>query len=80
LREIAAPAGHTSVVTVLDRYGYVLPGTEAPVNDAPDAVSLGARDRRAMNGPGREAATSPEVADQDFLVGDRGLEPRTSAV
>jgi integrase len=36
--EVAARAGHTSTVTVLDRYGHLLPGTEERVNDALDAM------------------------------------------
>jgi integrase len=36
--EIAARAGHTSVVTVLDRYGHLLPGCEQRVNEALDAM------------------------------------------
>lgn len=38
-KEIAARAGHTSVVTVLDRYGHLLPGTEDRVNDALDVLA-----------------------------------------
>jgi integrase len=38
-REIAARAGHSSVVTVLDRYGHLLPGSEDKVNDALDAMA-----------------------------------------
>jgi integrase len=37
-KEIATRAGHTSVVTVLDRYGHLLPGYEDRVNDALDAM------------------------------------------
>jgi integrase len=40
-REIATRAGHTSVVTVLDRYGHLLPGVEDRVNDALDALARG---------------------------------------
>jgi integrase len=40
--EIAARAGHTSVVTVLDRYGHLLPGTEDRVTDALDALARSA--------------------------------------
>jgi integrase len=39
--EIAARAGHASVVTVLDRYGHLLPGTEDRVNTALDALAAG---------------------------------------
>jgi integrase len=38
-KEIAARAGHTSVVTVLDRYGHLLPGHEEKVNDALDEMA-----------------------------------------
>jgi integrase len=39
-KEIAARvAGHTSVVTVLDRYGHLLPGSEDRVDDALDAIA-----------------------------------------
>lgn len=37
-KEVAARAGHASVVTVLDRYGHLLPGTEERVTDALDAM------------------------------------------
>lgn len=40
--EVAARAGHTSVVTVLDRYGHLLPGTQERVTDALDALARGA--------------------------------------
>jgi integrase len=42
-KEIAARAGHTSVVTVLDRYGHLLPGHEDKVNDALDEMAREAR-------------------------------------
>jgi integrase len=38
-KEIAARAGHTSVVTVLDRYGHLLPGSEDRVNAALDVLA-----------------------------------------
>lgn len=38
-KEVAARAGHTSVVTVLDRYGHLLPGTSERVNEALDALA-----------------------------------------
>lgn len=41
-KEIAARAGHASVVTVLDRYGHLLPGTEERVTDALDEMLRGA--------------------------------------
>lgn len=40
--EVAGRAGHSSVVTVLDRYGHLLPGHEDAVNDALDAMAHGA--------------------------------------
>jgi len=42
--EIAARAGHRSVVTVLDRYGHLLPSTEDKVTDALDARARAAVD------------------------------------
>jgi integrase len=44
-KEIAARAGHSSVVTVLDRYGRLLPGSEDRVNSALDALAEGATTR-----------------------------------
>jgi len=38
-KEIGARAGHPSVVTVLDRYGHLLPGSEDKVNAALDAIA-----------------------------------------
>jgi hypothetical protein len=38
-RQTAARAGHTRVVTVLDRYGHLLPGSEDRVNDAHDVLA-----------------------------------------
>jgi integrase len=43
-REIAVRAGHTSVVTVLDRYGHLFPDAEERVNDALDRLAAGAKD------------------------------------
>jgi hypothetical protein len=42
-KEVAARAGHTSVVTVLDRYGHLLPGSEERVTDALEAMAQAAR-------------------------------------
>jgi integrase len=39
--EIAKRAGHASVVTVLDRYGHLLPGSAQRVNDALDRLAEG---------------------------------------
>ena len=54
--QIAAWAGHASVVTVLDRYGHLLPGHADRVNDALDAMADAARPTplaavRAMDAP-----------------------------
>jgi integrase len=42
-KEVAARAGHTSVVTVLDRYGHLLPGSEERVTDALEAMAQAAK-------------------------------------
>ncbi len=42
-KAVAARAGHSSVVTVLDRYGHLLPGHEEMVDDALDAMAEAAR-------------------------------------
>ena len=47
--EIARRAGHRSVVTVLDRYGHLLPGVESRVTDALDEM-------------GRRAAVRPTAS------------------
>jgi hypothetical protein len=44
-KEIASRAGRSSVVTVLDRYGHLLPGTEEKGTDALDALAEAARSR-----------------------------------
>ena len=41
-KEVAARAGHTSVVTVFDRYGHLLPGHEDQVTDALDVMATAA--------------------------------------
>jgi integrase len=41
--EVAARAGHTSTVTVLDRYGHLLPGQGERVTDALDAMARDAQ-------------------------------------
>jgi integrase len=48
-REIASRAGHSSVVTVLDRYGHLLPGSEDKVNDALDAMASGVADTASIS-------------------------------
>jgi integrase len=40
--EIAARAGHASVVTVLDRYGHLLPGSDQRVTEALEVLARGA--------------------------------------
>ena len=37
-KAVATWAGHSSVSTVFDRYGHLMPGTEDPVMDALDAM------------------------------------------
>ena len=49
-KEIAVRAGHTSVVTVLDRYGHLLPSTEDHVTDALDEMAVSAAQRHAERG------------------------------
>ncbi len=39
-KEVCARAGHTSAVTVLDRYGHLLPGGEEKVTDALEIMLL----------------------------------------
>ena len=50
-KEIAVRAGHSSVVTVLDRYGHLLPSTEERVTDALDALHLGASQNDQRSAP-----------------------------
>lgn len=52
-REIANRAGHTSVVTVLDRYGHLLPGSEDRVNAALDHLAAQSPGPRAGTGTDR---------------------------
>ena len=47
--EIARRAGHRSVVTVLDRYGHLLPGVESRVTDALDEMGRRAAARPAAS-------------------------------
>ena len=46
-KEIARRAGHASVVTVLDRYGHLLPGEEDRVTDSLDLMAQAAAARPA---------------------------------
>jgi integrase len=39
--EVAARAGHRSVITVLDRYGHLLPARRDDVTDALDRMARG---------------------------------------
>jgi integrase len=45
--EVARRAGHSSVVTVLDRYGHLLPRDDDPVTDALDELAAGAKPKRS---------------------------------
>ena len=56
-KEVAARAGHSSVVTVLDRYGHLLPGTEERVTNVLDAM---AREAEA----GLETATVTDLRER----------------
>jgi integrase len=64
-KEVASRAGHSSVVTVLDRYGHLLPGSEDRVNDALDALAA--------------AVPSPKPTAQ-IVVLPRGLVTRCVSV
>ena len=66
-KEIATRAGHTSIVTVLDRYGHLLPGHEDKVNDALDAMASDARTTLRIV---RDDAPIAEIAR-----GTRGMNP-----
>ena len=44
--EVAARAGHASTVTVLDRYGHLLPSTSVAVTSALDAMARAAHAER----------------------------------
>lgn len=48
--EVAARAGHRSVVTVLDRYGHLFPNTEQRLNEQLDALYSAAVDDAADRG------------------------------
>jgi len=68
--EIARRAGHTSVVTVLDRYGHLLPKEEDTVTERLDAMARAGAEEAARDastatvtssvpaerGPGRDRA------------------------
>lgn len=69
-KEIAARAGHTSVVTVLDRYGHLLPGHEDQVNDALDAMAADARPAPMATVHGADMARARRIAE-----GRTGSEP-----
>lgn len=60
-KDIATRAGHSSVVTVLDRYGHLLPGHEEPVNDALDAMFRAA----SPNETGLNRAHSAHILEFD---------------
>ncbi len=73
-KETAARAGHASVVTVLDRYGHLLPGHEHAVNDALDALADAAEQNptahvRALNARKKvgEAENAEGQAEENAL-------------
>jgi integrase len=51
-KQVATWAGHTSVAVVLDRYGHLFPGHEAPVLDRLDGIAR----RRGKDGGGQPNA------------------------
>jgi integrase len=66
--EVARRAGHTSVVTVLDRYGHLLPKSEDEVTDRLDAMG-------GAVGPGtaaRNLAELPRNAGQRLRIASGG--------
>jgi integrase len=86
-KEVAARAGHTSVVTVLDRYGHLLPGSEERLNDALDALACEASGDGLVTAGGpinpvcqicvRFKSSDPcnvcgAASDQEFFGGRRG--------
>lgn len=60
-KEIATRAGHSSVVTVLDRYGHLLPGHEDKVNDALDAMAEAASPAPSGTVRAMDARWTPET-------------------
>lgn len=52
--DVARRAGHSSVVTVLDRYGHLQPGLQDQVTDALDRLARNARDQEGDTGIGRD--------------------------
>ena len=66
-KEIAARAGHTSVVTVVDRYGHLLPGSETKVNDALDDMA-----RDALSDP---VPTAVEIPTGEISRHIRAIKP-----
>lgn len=64
--EIARRAGHSSVVTVLDRYGHLLPNHEDAVTDALDVMAEAAIVQTGVVTPIRPCH-------------DRAMEPVTAA-
>jgi integrase len=84
-KEVATRAGHSSVVTVLDRYGHLLPGTEERLNDALDVLANDG-DSRSTDGAsqnlacqicvrsesGKPCASCGTTSDKGVLGGRRG--------
>lgn len=52
--EVARRAGHTSVGTVLDRYGHLQPGMQGQVTDALDQLAKTVRQRSRETGISRD--------------------------
>ena len=62
-KEIAARAGHTSVSTVLDRYGHLGSGSEKALNDAlyKMARRASAKQRNGLESPNKERSTKRRI-------------------
>jgi integrase len=70
-KEVAVRAGHTSVVTVLDRYGHLLPSSDDKVTDALDAIA------RTASETGQTGRVLKLRRDGDGTVGKSSAGRRT---
>lgn len=61
--EVAGRAGHTSVVTVLDLYGHLLPRDDDPVTDALDELATATR--ATLNATVRAISVRSAARDSD---------------
>jgi hypothetical protein len=61
-KEIASRAGDSCVMTVLDRYGHLLPGSEERVAEALDVLGGSvSRDGRGMESPLVPFTSTPQA-------------------